>query len=128
MQAEDSVPARYCARRCDGGPHFFARIGNERWKTGSRAIATVSPSYRPHAIRRRLIVEQNAAPAIDLQINETGRQESAALEARLRPIGGNLIPCPEPNDAPVPDHHRGFAEPAVTVKNAVRQHGVFAAD
>ena len=30
----------------------------------------------------------------------------------------------KPDDAPVPDQHRGFGMPAVTVKNTVRQDGM----
>jgi hypothetical protein len=71
-----------------------------------------------------LIVEENAAASIDLQIYEAGRQKGAGREARLRPTGGNLAPGPKSNDAPVPDQQRGIGMPAVTVKNTVRQDGM----
>ena len=82
------------------------------------------PGDGAHAVGRRLIVEENAAAAIDLQIDEARGQEGAGRQARLRPIGGNLAPGPEPDDAAVPNQHRGFGMPAVTVKNTVRQDGM----
>src|SRR4029077_16186902 len=81
----------------------------------------VRPGNGAHAVGRRLIVEQNAATPVDLQIDEAGGQEDAAREARLRPIGGNLAPGTQSSDASVPDQHRGFGMPPVTVKNTVRQ-------
>jgi hypothetical protein len=71
-----------------------------------------------------LIVKENAAAPIDLQIYKAGGQERSAREARLRPIWGDLAPGPKSSDAPVPDQHRGLAMPAVTVKNAVSQDGM----
>jgi len=71
-----------------------------------------------------LIVEEDAAAPIDLQIYEAGGKEDAGREPRLRPIGRNLAPGPKPNYATVPDQHRGFGTPALTVKNAVRQDGM----
>ena len=124
VQAEDPVPAADRASRRDGGPHLLARIGDQGWEAGRGAIATVRPGNGAHAVGRRLIVEENAAAAIDLQIYEAGGQEGAGREARLRPIGGNLAPGPKSNDAPVPDQHRGFGMPAVTVKNTVCQDGM----
>jgi hypothetical protein len=71
-----------------------------------------------------LIVEENATATIHLQIYEAGGQKGSDWETRLRPIRGDLTPGPKPNDASVPDQHRGFGTPAVTVKNTVRQNGV----
>ncbi len=124
VQAEDPIPAADGASRRDGGPHLLAGIGDQGWKARRRAKATVRPGNGAHAVRRRLIVEENAAAAIDLQIDEARGQEGAGREARLRPIGRNLAPGPKPNDAAVPDQHRGFGMPAVTVKNPVRQDGM----
>ena len=61
-----------------------------------------------HAVDRRLIVEENAAAAIDLQIDEARGQEGAGRQARLRPIGRNLAPRRKTSDAAVPNQHRGF--------------------
>jgi hypothetical protein len=71
-----------------------------------------------------LIVEENAAAAVDLQINEASSQERAGGQARLRPIGGDAAPGPNSNNAPVPDEDRSFDMPIATVKNAVCQKGM----
>jgi len=112
------------ASRRNGAPHLLASIGDQGWKTRRGTIATVRPGNGEHAVGRRLIIEQNAAAAVDLQIDEAGGQEDAARETRLRPIGGNLAPGAQSSDASVPDQHRGFGMPAVTVKNTVRQDGM----
>jgi hypothetical protein len=38
--------------------------------------------------------------------------------------GGTSPQVSKPNDPAVPDQHRGFGMPAVTVKNTVRQDGM----
>ena len=125
VQTENPVLACDRASRRNGRAHFFASIGNQRWKTDRRAIATVSPSDCPHAVRGGLIVEQNAAAAIDLQIYEPRCQKDPAWQTGLSGIGRTSAVVPV-NNAPVPDEHRGPVVPTATVKNAVRQHRMFA--
>ena len=124
VQAENPVAAADGASRRDGGPHLLARIGDQGRQARRRAKAAVRAGNGAHAVGGRLIVEQNAAAAIDLQIDEARGQEGAGRKPRLRPIGGNLAPGPKSDDAPVPDQHRGFGMPAMAVKNAVRQDGM----
>jgi hypothetical protein len=69
-----------------------------------------------------LIIEENAASAVDLQIYKTRGEEGASREARLRPIGGNVAPRAKFNDAPRPDQERGSRTPAMTIKNSIRQN------
>ena len=113
MQAENAVPAGDRASRRDGGPHLLARIGDQGRQARRRAEATVRPGNGAHAVGGRLIVEENAAAAIDLQIDEARGQESAGRKARLRPIGGNLAPrsqvqrCARPGSAPRLRHASG---------------------
>jgi hypothetical protein len=85
----------------------------------------VSPSDCPHAVYRGLIVEQNAAAAIDLEIYEPGCQKDAGRQTDLGAIGANLGRCADSNNAAVPDDHCGPVAPAVAVKNAVSQYRVF---
>jgi len=70
-----------------------------------------------------LIVEENAAASIHLQIYEAWGQEDAGRKARLRPIGRNLAPGPNPNDA-ASRISTAASYAAVTVKNTVRQDGM----
>jgi hypothetical protein len=69
-----------------------------------------------------LIIEENAAAAVDLQIYEAGGKEGTCREARLRPIGGRFVPRVEFNNSTIPDQQRGIGTPAVAIKNPVRQN------
>ena len=119
MQTEDPFPATNQPSRLNGAPHLFASIGDEGWKTRRGAIATVCSRNGAHAVGRRLIIKENAAAAIDLQIYEAGGEEGAGREARLRPIGGNAPLGAKSNDAPGPDQQRGAGTPAMTIKDTV---------
>jgi hypothetical protein len=124
VQAEDSVPACDRAGCRDGASDLPAGIGNQRWQAGRSAIAAVRPRNDAHAVGRRLIVEKNAAAAVDLKIDEAGRQEDAGRETHLRPVSGNLAPGSKRSNAAVPDQYCSFGMPAVTVENTVSQYGV----
>ena len=124
MQAKHPVPASNQARGGDGGSHLLAGIADQRRKAARGAIAPVCPSNGAHSLGGRLIVEQNAATAIDLQIYEARSDKSAAWELRPRPIGGNLGRGSNSDDASIPDQNRRFCMPAVAVKNSIRQDGM----
>jgi hypothetical protein len=121
VQAKDPVLTANRTSRRDGGPHLLASIGDQRWKARRGAVATVRAGDGAHAVDRGLVIEENAASTIDLQIDEAGGQEGAGWKARLWPSAGNLAPAPKSNDARVPDQHGGFGMPAVTVKSTIRQ-------
>jgi len=124
VQAEDSIMAGDRASRRDCGSHSCGCIGNEGWQAAGRAKATVRPGYGAHAVGGRLIVQEDAATPVDLQIDEAGSQERARRKTCLRPIGRNVAPPCQPNNAPLPDEHRGFGMPVVTVKNPIRHDGM----
>src|SRR5262245_38559225 len=121
VQAKDPILAGDRARCRDGRSRTLARIADQRRQAPRGAVATVRAGNGAHAVGCRLIIEQHTAAAVDLQIDETGSQERTGRNARLRPIGWDLTPGSKAHDAPVPDHHGGFAVPAMTVKNAVRE-------
>ena len=75
VKPEDPISVADGASSSDGASHLLARIADQRRQTGCRAVTTVGPRNSTHAISGRLVVEQNAAAAVDLQVNETGRQE-----------------------------------------------------
>ena len=91
-----------------------------------RAAEVVARAAEAWQYGRRLVVEQNAAAPVDLQIDEAGGQESSIRQARLRPIGWNLAPVAKSSDTSIPDQHRGVGMPAATVENSLRQEGVLA--
>src|SRR5260370_38226522 len=78
----------------------------------------------PHAFHRRLIVEQNPAAAIDLEIDEAGRQEGAVRQPSLRPVAWNLALCRQSPNAAVLNQHSGIVAPAAAVENPVPGDGL----
>ena len=86
MQAQNAVAAGHRTRRRNRTAHLLTRIGDQSRQAGGGAVAAVRPGNRAHAVGRRLIVEQDAATAIHLQVYEAGRHENARGNARLRPI------------------------------------------
>ena len=77
VQPENAVPARRRARRCNRRPHLLARIGDQGRQARRRAGAAVRPGDGAHAVGRRLVVEENAPAAVDLQIDEARGEERA---------------------------------------------------
>jgi hypothetical protein len=77
-----------------------------------------------HAVGGRLIVQQDAATPVDLQVDEAWGQKGASRNALLRPSGRDIGRRPQADDPAVPDQHRGFDMPAVTVENPIRQDGM----
>ena len=124
MQAKNPVSAACGPRSGDGRPHLFARIGYQGWQASSGAIATVSPSNRTHSIGRRLIIKEDAASPVDLQIYEARRQKNAGGQPGCRPIGRYFARAAQAQDTAHPDHHGGFEMPAMAVKNTVCNHGM----
>ncbi len=93
VQAEHAVIAGSRARRRDGGLRLLPGIGDQRRQARRRAIAPMRARDGPHAFRCRIIVEQNPAAAIDLEVDEAGRQQGAVRQPSLRPVAWNLAPC-----------------------------------
>src|SRR5215208_4594163 len=106
VQAENAVTAGDGAGRSDRGPHLLARVGDQGWQARRRAEAAVRPGDGAHAVGRWLFVEENAAAAVDLEIDEARGQDGAGRQPRLRPVGRNLAPGRKSNDAAVPNQHR----------------------
>jgi hypothetical protein len=124
VEPEDTVQTGNRAGRCDGGADLAARIADQSREASRCAIAPMRPRNGSHAVGRRLVVKENPAATIDLQIDKTGCQEDTRLKAHLRTTGRNLGPRPEPSDAAVFNEQRSLDMPVVTVKNAIGQNGV----
>jgi hypothetical protein len=73
VQPDDTVPTADGASRGDGSLNALARIGDQRRKTASGAKLAVRARNGAHAVRRRLIVQKNAATPVDLKIDKAGR-------------------------------------------------------
>ena len=124
VQPDDAVPAADGTSRCDSGLYALSAIGDQSRKTGGRAKPAVRARNRAHAVRRRLIVQKNAAAAIDLQIDKAGGKKSGLRKPCLRPILGHLIRGPNSRNPPAPNQNRGPGMPAMAIKNTLREDGV----
>jgi len=80
---------------------------------------------RAHRFRRRIVVEQHPAAAIDLQIDEAGRYEAAGWQPKLPVVGRNFAPGGDPAYSASVDQNRCFGVPAPPIENTVGQTACF---
>src|SRR5215471_5591655 len=121
MQPNNTITTADRTRRCDGSLYAFAGIRDQRRKTGRRAKPAMCARNRAHAIRRRLIVQKNAAAPIDLQIDKAGSKKGCPRKPCLRPIFRHLVPEPNSCNPSIPNHDRGPGMPAMAVEDTLRQ-------
>jgi hypothetical protein len=124
VDAEHAAAAGRRACRRDGGLCLLPRIGDQRRQARRRPVTPMRAGDGPHALRRRLVVEQSPAAAVDLEVDETGSQYGVVRQSAQWPSVRNLPRRRQPADAAVLDHHRGVAVPATAVENAVPEHRV----
>ena len=106
-------------RRAGGGnglAHVLARIGDEGRHEAGGAIGPVRPADRRDAFRRALVVEEHAAAAIDLDIDEARRQQTR--DAPHRGAGGNVGVGHHSGDLPVGDHDGAAIDDVRAVEDA----------
>src|ERR1700738_1241396 len=76
-----------------------------------------------HRLRRWRIIEKNAAAAIDLQVDETGRQHRSRRHDLGWPSARTLIPRQDALDHPAIDHEDRIIVPSLSVENTVSRNG-----
>ena len=54
--------------------HLVRRVADQRRQQGGRAEAAMGSNNLANSLRRRRVVEQNVAAAVDLDVNETGNE------------------------------------------------------
>ena len=74
MKTQNSVRSRQRFRRGDRGRGFGAAVAYQSRQTACGAEPAMGPGDGAHRLRRWLVIEQNAAAAIDLQVDEAGRE------------------------------------------------------
>ena len=103
---------------------LLARITDQCGQAACGAVATMRSCNGAHAVGCRLIIKQNAIPAIDLKINESRRDKSLRRQLRLWPVDGDFSPRRKTDHAPVSNQKRCVPVPRPTIKNAVCQNGL----
>jgi hypothetical protein len=81
---------------------------------------------RPHGVRRGIVIEQDTAAAVDLNVQEAWRKQGAVRQALMRPGIRNVSPRGQPVNAAALDQHRGMAVPTAAVENPLGKDGVAA--
>ena len=72
----------------------------------------------------RVVVEQHVAAAIDLKVDEAGREPGAVRQACDGEVGGQIARGINADDALAVDHHGGVAMQRVAVEHVVRRDRV----
>ena len=73
-----------------------------------------------HRVRRWLIIEENAATAIDLQINEAGREHRSGRHDFGLPVPRTRITRRDTLNNPTLDQDDRIIVPPISIENAVR--------
>ena len=103
------------ARRSDGSGHHLRRVGHQRRQQPDGPVFTVRVRDTGDAFGRRVLVEQDAAAAVDLNVDIAGRKQAAA-ESRTSPSGSRsgerLRQCANLRRPP-----RGLIDKVFSIKN-----------
>src|ERR1700704_1041542 len=84
-----------------------------------------------HRLRRRVIIEKNAAATVYLQIDEAGRKQGSGRHKFNWPVTRTLITRRDTLNHPTIDHNDGIIVPSISIENTVsrnckpRSAGVF---
>ncbi len=105
------------ARRRQRPRQHFGRVGDDRRQEAGDPLAPVGVGDPRDCVQGRLGVEQRAAAAIDLPVDEPGRQDPAAEIDRL--AAARAVPeIDERADRPVLDDERMIVEKPLAVEQA----------
>src|SRR5688572_10446784 len=109
------------ARRLDAGrdhsPGDLGGIRDQRRQTRSAAEGRMRPADRLDSLDIRMIVEHDAAAAIDLRVDEAGGKHVAVLDY-LR-AGRNLVPRADSFYRITANDERGILMPGFAVEDAL---------
>ena len=124
MQAEKARLARHVARRRHGAHHHLTFVGNQRRQQAGGAKAAMSRNDGAHACGRRHIVQQHAAAAVHLDVDEARGQQGAGRQFMANRAVGHRAGFGHADNPAGPVQHGGRAAHRGAVEQAGRQHGV----
>jgi hypothetical protein len=98
------------ANRCDRSRHRLTPIADQRRQKSSRAEPSMRLGHGAQTRERRLVVEENAATTVDLNIDESGRQQASwtKVERFADEVGRR---AEFPNQPILDDDDRSFPHP-----------------
>src|SRR5712672_2275597 len=119
MKTQDSIGVikRFCGGNCGHG--LGAGIADQGGQTARGAVAAMGSRNGAHPIRRRLIVEKNAAAPVDLQVDEARRKHRPGRHHFGWPVSRSLITRRDALNRPTIDQNDRIIVPAITIENTV---------
>ena len=114
-KAGDTPPRRSLAGGESGGG-VFARVGDEGRQAGGGAEPRKSCADGRNGLDARIVVQQRAAAAIDLQVDEPWREDAAAQRHALGI--GRRVSSDDTLDAAAIDDQRRAIPPQLAIEDA----------
>src|SRR6266478_8771945 len=75
-----------------------------------------------HGVRRRRIIEKNAAAAVDLQVDEAGRKHRSGRHSFGRPVTRALITRRDALNHPTIEQDDRIIVPSISIENTVSRN------
>src|SRR5215472_1684005 len=113
----------YAGERFDRGDrrdHFCRTVAYQSGKQSRGAKAAMRRRDLSYRLRRRCIVKQNIATAVDLNVDKSWRQPDALGQLLDRPIGRNIGALHHPFDSVTSEQHCRIGMRYRTVKHMTR--------
>ena len=118
------IDGRRAAHGIERGAHLLGRVGDQRRQQRGGAEFAVAGDDRGDALRRRLIVEQDVAAAVDLHVDEAWREPRAVRQRARRHPGRHFATRDERGDAGAVDHHGAIAMHHLAIEDGAGHHRV----
>ena len=126
MNAEDAgIDIDHFLHGGERRPHFFRCVGDQRRQQRRRAELAMRGGDGANAFDRRHVVEQDVAAAIDLHVDEAGREPCAIRQvAQSACATATSFAGRDRDDACALDDDRGVAVNDGAVEHIIRCDGV----
>ena len=115
-EAAGNAGRQCCTGRLDGGKGHGGAVGDDRRQQRRRAVAGVGGADGADAFDIRRVIEEDAAAAIHLDVDEAGRQQSAG-EIDALDFGAKARHRQHGFDAVAGNQHGVIGEPGFAVEN-----------
>src|ERR1700712_1192335 len=123
MDPEDPVAAAQYFGGSNRGPGVRAGVADQSRQTARGAVAAMGAGDGAHGLRRWPVIEKNATAAVDLQVNEAGRQQRPGRHHFDRPLPRALTTRRDALNHPAIDHEKRIIVPSLSIENTVSRNG-----
>jgi hypothetical protein len=106
-------------RSVERGPHFLRAVGNQRRKQRRRSETAMRRGNGADPLHRRLVVEQHAAAAVDLQVDKARREPGAFGQIEAQNCVGQVAAIDQRDNVFILDNDRSAVTHGAAIENAV---------